>query len=97
MKAREEGLKVDQIRKAKDRKIIVGCKNREDKERIKNKIRNSGNMEVEDIQNKDPLVVLRDVIAYNSDHDDIRNRKSKFIEIIRTTTKFNNTKASYAK
>lgn len=67
MKAREEGIKVDQIRKAKDRKIIVGCKNREDKEGIKNKIRNSGNMEVEDIQNKDPLVVLRDVIAYNSD------------------------------
>lgn len=67
--AKQEGVRVDRVRKAKDRKIIIGCNTREDIDKIKDIIGKSDGLKIDDIKNKDPLVVLRDVMQYNSDDD----------------------------
>lgn len=66
--AKEGGVLVDKIRKAKDRKVIVGCKTVEDRQKVKERIEKSGeHLKVEDVKNKDPLVIFKDVLCYNSD------------------------------
>lgn len=68
--AKEGGVYVEKVRKAKDRKIIVGCKTVEERKKLKDKIVSSGErLNVEDIKNKDPLVILKDVFGYNNDTD----------------------------
>jgi hypothetical protein len=68
--AREEGLRVDKIRKAKERKVIIGCERKEDMQKVINRIRKEGKeLEMEEVKNKNPLVVLMDVLSYNSDED----------------------------
>lgn len=68
--AKEEDITVEKVRKTKDRKVIIGCKTIEDRQKIKDKICKSGqNLKVEEIQNKNPLVILRNVLKYNSDEE----------------------------
>lgn len=68
--AREGGVTVEKIRKAKDRKVIVGFKTEEERQKVKDRIEASGeHLIVEDIKNKDPLVILRDVLQYNKDEE----------------------------
>lgn len=68
--AKEGWIKVDRVRKAKDRKVIVGCSTEEGRQKIKERLGKAGDrLQVEDIQNKDPLLILRDVLQYNSDED----------------------------
>lgn len=66
--AREVGLRIENVRKAKDGKVILGCRTREELGKVKDRLRTSGEvLQVEDIKNKDPLVILRDVLQYHSD------------------------------
>lgn len=68
--AKEEGIRVDKVRKAKDRKIIIGCKTEEERNKIKERIQKAGkHLCVEDVKNKDPLLILKDVLNYNTDED----------------------------
>ncbi|CAH2224155.1 jg8978 [Pararge aegeria aegeria] len=67
--AREGWVKVDRVRKAKDRRVIVGCSSVEERDKVKERLKKADQLKVEDIQNKDPLLVLKDVLAYNSDDD----------------------------
>lgn len=70
--AKEGGIKVDKIRKAKDRKVIVSCESEEERRKVKEKISRSGELNVEFIKNKDPLVIFRDLLQHNSDEDVLR-------------------------
>ncbi|KAI5634385.1 hypothetical protein NE865_12881 [Phthorimaea operculella] len=66
--AKTTGIRVDRLRKARQQKVIIGCHDKSELAKITAKIQNSGNkFTVEEIRNKDPLVVIRDVLAYNSD------------------------------
>lgn len=68
--AKEGWITVQKVRKAKDRKIIMGLKTRDDQTRIKEKIGQMGtNLVVEEVKNKDPLLILRDVLLVNTDED----------------------------
>lgn len=68
--AKTTGIRVERVRKAKDQKVIVGCDSREELARVSDRIRGSGiGLHVEEVKNKDPLVILRDVLSYNSDED----------------------------
>lgn len=67
--AKESGISVEKIRKAKDRKVIVGCKTEEERQKIKERLQGTTELIVEEVKNKDPLVILRDVLKYNSDED----------------------------
>ncbi|XP_072948739.1 uncharacterized protein [Epargyreus clarus] len=68
--AREEGTRIDRIRKVRDRKIIIGCRNEEEMRKVKERIgAKENNLSVEDIKSKDPLIILYGVLNSNTDED----------------------------
>lgn len=68
--AKSGEIVVEKIRKAKDRKIIVGCRTVEERERLKEKLESAKeHLNVTEIKNKEPLVILRDVFSYNTDEE----------------------------
>lgn len=70
MNAKEGGIKVDKVRKAKDRKIIMGCRTEAEREKVKERLKRAETyLTVEEIKNKDPLLILRDVLQFHSDED----------------------------
>ncbi|CAH2225632.1 jg2421 [Pararge aegeria aegeria] len=76
--AKEGGVQIDKVRKAKDRKVIVGCETKEQRDKVLHRLRESGDhLTVEEIKNKDPLVVLKDVLQYNTDEDVLRALKNQ--------------------
>lgn len=82
--AKEGGVIVDKIRKAKDRKVIVGCRSDEERQKVKERLKAAGDyLNVEEIQNKDPLLILKDVLTYNSDDDILRAMRNQNERIFR--------------
>lgn len=78
VKAKEMGLRIDRLRKVKDRKVIIGCNTRQELEKIKDQIQKEGKqLKVEEIKNKDPLVRIKDVMSYNTDEDILKAIKSQ--------------------
>lgn len=68
--AKDGGIRVDRVRKAKDRKVIVGCGTKEEREKVITRLRKAGDdLHIEEIKNKDPLIILKDVLQYNTDED----------------------------
>lgn len=81
--AKASGIRVDRIRKAKDQKVVVGCEDREELNKIKNKLEcSTTKFNVEERQNKDPLVVLRDVLASNTNEDILMSLKTQNSHIV---------------
>ncbi|XP_063542074.1 uncharacterized protein LOC134750762 [Cydia strobilella] len=68
--AKEGWIKVEKVRKAKDRKIIMGFGTKTERDKLKDKLgREGAELTVEEVQNKDPLLLLRDVLSVNTDED----------------------------
>ncbi|XP_063834856.1 uncharacterized protein LOC135084043 [Ostrinia nubilalis] len=68
--AKEGWVKVDKIRKAKNQKVIMGCATEEERRKVKERIDGAGGLLIaEDMKNKDPLLVMKDVLLLNSDED----------------------------
>lgn len=67
---KEEGVKIDRIRKARDQKVILGCQSKQEIERVKERLKKSGgHLQVEEIANKDPLVIFKYVMDYLTDDE----------------------------
>lgn len=80
--ATECGFRVDKLRKAGGRKVVLGCGARGETERIANKIKESNsNLKVESTTNKDPLIVLLNVLKVHNDADIIKalNNQNKHL------------------
>lgn len=68
--AKEGWITVERVRKAKNRKVIMGFGTREDRDKVKSRLEGKGvDLTVEEVRNKDPLVILRDVLSVNTDED----------------------------
>ncbi|KAL0811148.1 hypothetical protein ABMA28_009581 [Loxostege sticticalis] len=68
--AKEEGYQIERIRKARDHKIILGCSTKAEMIRVKDKIVKEGtNLKVEEIKNKDPLIIIKNVLKTNTEED----------------------------
>lgn len=60
IKAGDGWTRVERSRRAKDRKVILGFNSIEERERVKQRIEREGRgLKVEDMKNRDPLVVLK--------------------------------------
>ncbi|CAK1602602.1 unnamed protein product [Parnassius mnemosyne] len=71
--AKEGWIKVGRVRKAKDRKIIMGFETKEERNKMKNRLEKEGvNLTVEEVKNRDPLLILRNVLLVNTDEDVIK-------------------------
>ncbi|KAJ0175535.1 hypothetical protein K1T71_008694 [Dendrolimus kikuchii] len=76
--AKSHGIRVDRLRKGKEQKVIIGCKNKEDIDKIVNTIRETDTtLNVEEKKNKDPLVILKEVLTINTDEDIIKAIKTQ--------------------
>lgn len=79
--SKEGWISVERVRKAKDRKIIMGFRSKEDQNKIKDKLEKPGSrLTVEIMKNKDPLLILRDVLSSHSDENvlkALRNQNRK--------------------
>lgn len=68
--AKDGWIKVEKVRKAKDRKIIIGLQTEEERGKIKDRLQKEGvDLTVEEVKNKDPLLILRNVLVVNTDED----------------------------
>lgn len=67
--ARFSSIRVDRVHKARDQKVIIGCQTQEELKKVKERIGKDIGLRVENVENKDPLVILRDVLSYNTDED----------------------------
>ena len=68
--AKKGWVRVEKVRKAKDRKIILGCATKEEREKVRERLRAAGeNLVIEEVKNKDPLLILRDVLLVHSDEE----------------------------
>lgn len=80
--AKDGWVKVERVRKAKDRKIVVACKTKEDRRRIKERIETAGeNLVVEEVKNRDPLMILKGVLKIHSDDEIIRAVRNQNREV----------------
>lgn len=80
--AKDGWVTVQRVRKAKDRKIILGFKSKDDQNKVKERLQGN-QLVVEEIQNKDPLLVLRDVLLANTDDDVLRALRNQNKDIFR--------------
>lgn len=67
--ARSSGIRVERVRKARDQKVVIGCQTQEELNKVKERIGKNKGLRVEEVKNKDPLVILKDVLNYNTDQD----------------------------
>lgn len=71
--AKEGWVKVDRVRKAKDRKVIMGFGTVEERKKAQDRLEKNGSgLVVEEVKNRDPLLVLRGVLAVNTDGEVIK-------------------------
>lgn len=76
--AKEGWIQIERVRKAKDRKVIMGCKTEQERRKIKERLEAAGqHLVVEEVTNKDPLIILRDVLSIHSDEEVIRALKNQ--------------------
>lgn len=68
--AKEGWITVQRVRKAKDSKVILGFKTQEEQNKIKDKLSiTGGHLIVEEVKNKDPLLILKDVLQVQTDEE----------------------------
>ncbi|XP_061385081.1 uncharacterized protein LOC133320505 [Danaus plexippus] len=68
--AKEGWVKVERVRKAKDQKVVMGFGTQEERKKVKEKIQREGTgLQVEEVKNRDPLLILRGVLSANTDED----------------------------
>lgn len=57
---KEGWVQVERVRKAKDRKIVMTCKTKEERKKVREKIEKAGqHLVVEEMKNKNPLLILK--------------------------------------
>ncbi|KAL0808749.1 hypothetical protein ABMA28_012430 [Loxostege sticticalis] len=68
--AKDGWVTIERVRKVKDKKVILGCRTIEERDRVKDRLKGaSDRLSVEDMRNHDPMVILRDVMKHHTDND----------------------------
>lgn len=76
------------MHKAKDQKVILGCESREELAKVRKRIEQSeAKLKMEDIKNKDPLVILKNVMAYNTNEEMVAALKNQNASIFKEMEK----------
>ncbi|CAG9782221.1 unnamed protein product [Diatraea saccharalis] len=71
LEAEKGKVRIDRVRKSKYQKIVIGCNQRMEIEKIEEKLRKAKGLIVEKMTNKDPLVILKNVIYKMTDEEAI--------------------------
>lgn len=80
--AKDGWVTVERVRKVKDQKVIVQCKTKEDREKVKERLTGAKDtLQFEEAKNQDPMVVLKGVLVRHSDDDVIMALKNQNREL----------------
>ncbi|CAH2208350.1 jg5084, partial [Pararge aegeria aegeria] len=68
--AKTTGIRVDRLRKAREGKVVLGCQSKDELAKVAEKLR-TGNptLLMEEKDNRDPLVIMLNVLNINTDED----------------------------
>ncbi|CAB3252462.1 unnamed protein product [Arctia plantaginis] len=67
--AKDGDVKIDKIRKAKSSKVVISCDSEENIQKVVARIGSNKELQAQKATNKDPLLMVRDLLAYNTDDD----------------------------
>lgn len=74
--ARKEGFCVQRVSKVRDRKVVISCGTKEELNRIGDRLKGNGKLNVEEVKSKDPLVRINGMLTYNTEADVIMSLKT---------------------
>lgn len=84
LNAKEGDIEIERVRKARDRKVIIGCRTEGEREKVKERIRkDQDNLKVDDITNKNPMVQIAGVLKVHTNDDiykALRNQNRRVFE-----------------
>lgn len=83
VEAKDGEVYVDRIRKAKNKKVVISCNTKENLETITKRIQTNQHLQTEKAKNKDPLVIIRDVLTHNKDEDIVEAIKKQNSHLIK--------------
>ncbi|KAJ0173394.1 hypothetical protein K1T71_011570 [Dendrolimus kikuchii] len=70
LNARQGGIEVERVRKARDGRVIISCRSPEEREKLKQKLsEKKARLTAEDITNKQPMVMITGVLRSHTDDD----------------------------
>ncbi|GBP72811.1 hypothetical protein EVAR_40312_1 [Eumeta japonica] len=76
--AREMGVAVDRMRKARGQKVVLSCSSVEDAKKIEERLKIRGaDLKVAKPEMRLPTVIIRDVLRVNSDEDIVRSLRTQ--------------------
>ncbi|XP_063833265.1 uncharacterized protein LOC135082400 [Ostrinia nubilalis] len=82
--AKDGWVTVERVKKVKDKKVIIGCRTVEERQKVKERLKTIENrLSVEDMKNQDPMLVLKDVLSYNSNDDIVTALRNQNGEVFR--------------
>ncbi|CAH2216545.1 jg10866, partial [Pararge aegeria aegeria] len=68
--AKTTGICVDRLRKAREQRVVLGCRTRDELNRVAEKLKSSNpTLLMEEKANKDPLIIMHNVLKINTDED----------------------------
>lgn len=80
--AKEGWVKIEKVRKARDRKVIMGFHSEEERRKAKERLTGEGTgLDVEEVKNRDPLLVLKGVLSMNTDDDIVKALRNQNREL----------------
>ncbi|CAD0206063.1 unnamed protein product [Chrysodeixis includens] len=83
-RAKEGEINIEKVRKGRDRKIIIGCSSLEERQKAIERLGGSNDqLKVEAVANKNPLVIMRDVMAYNSNEEIVQALRCQNADLLR--------------
>ncbi|CAH2241165.1 jg3231 [Pararge aegeria aegeria] len=73
--ARVTGVRVERVRKARNQKVIISCKSQDSLKQLTDKLKTNEKLKIEQAKNKDPMIVIKNVLSYNTDEDVVASIK----------------------
>lgn len=73
--------RVDRVRKAKNQKVVLSCSTKEDLALLQNRVGANKGLKVEVAKTANPLIKIKDVLAYHKDEEIVNQIRAKNKEI----------------
>lgn len=70
--ARNTGIQIQNMRKIKDHRIVLRCDTKKEMDKTMTQLKKNNTLKVEEAKTKDPLIILKNLMTYNTD-EDIKN------------------------
>lgn len=77
LKAKETGLQIDGIRGIRNGRIVLTCATKAELEKATERLKQNTGLKIEEARQSNPLIILRNIMSYNTEDDIITAIKTK--------------------